>query len=91
MSRKISQKPASKSIPKRSATKAKTAKVAPKSAKSSSGKSGKVSAMWAGRFSAAMSPVMEKLSVSLHFDKKLFREDIEGSIAHAHGLHGAKV
>jgi argininosuccinate lyase len=89
MTRKISSRPASKRIPKKPATKGKAAKKAPQSSAKSS--SGKVSAMWAGRFSAAMSPVMEKLSVSLHFDKKLFREDIEGSIAHAHGLHGAKV
>lgn len=54
-------------------------------------KDGNVAAMWAGRFSSGMSPSMEKLSVSLHFDKKLFREDIEGSIAHAYGLHAAKV
>ena len=52
---------------------------------------GNVSAMWAGRFSGGMSPSMEKLSVSLHFDKKLYREDIEGSMAHAHGLFAAKV
>src|SRR5690554_4644015 len=41
-------------------------------------KDGRVAAMWAGRFSQAMSPSMEMLSVSLPFDKKLFREDIEG-------------
>jgi argininosuccinate lyase len=52
---------------------------------------GRVAAMWAGRFSQGMSPSMEALSVSLPFDRKLFREDIEGSIAHAHGLHAAKV
>src|SRR5690554_6253210 len=52
---------------------------------------GRVAAMWAGRFSQTMSPSMEMLSVSLPFDRKLFREDIEGSIAHAHGLHAAKV
>jgi argininosuccinate lyase len=59
--------------------------------KSSAPAKGNVSAMWAGRFSGGMSPSMEKLSVSLHFDKKLYREDIEGSMAHAHGLYAAKV
>lgn len=52
---------------------------------------GKVAAMWAGRFSGGMSPAMERLSVSLHFDRKLYREDIAGSMAHVHGLHAAKV
>jgi argininosuccinate lyase len=59
--------------------------------KSAAPSKGNVSAMWAGRFSGGMSPSMEKLSVSLHFDKKLYREDIEGSMAHAHGLFAAKV
>lgn len=79
--------------PRKSIPTKKKAAAAPKAKASASGKAsaGKVSAMWAGRFSSGMSPSMEKLSVSLQFDKKLFREDIEGSIAHAHGLQAAKV
>ncbi len=38
-----------------------------------------------------MAKNMERLSVSLAFDRKLYREDIEGSMAHAHGLFAAKV
>ena len=86
MARKIPMKTVRKAIPK-STGKTPSAKKSPGAGK----KTGRVSAMWAGRFSQAMSPSMEKLSVSLPFDRKLFREDIEGSIAHAHGLHAAKV
>jgi argininosuccinate lyase len=89
MSKKSVMTPSRKGIPKGSPGKAAPAKRPPKP-KPADGK-GKVSAMWAGRFSGTMSPAMEKLSVSLHFDKKLFREDIEGSIAHAYGLHAARV
>src|SRR4051812_42319044 len=72
----------------------KSAKSAPSTARKSApaeNKKGNVSAMWAGRFSQGMSSSMERLSVSLSFDKKLFREDIEGSMAHAYGLHAAGV
>jgi argininosuccinate lyase len=98
MARKTPMTPSRKAIPKTSPQAAsKAAKAKSPSAASRSGKvaakngKGRVAALWAGRFSGTMSPAMEKLSVSLHFDKKLYREDIEGSIAHAHGLHAAKV
>jgi argininosuccinate lyase len=39
-----------------------------------------------GRFVSEKDPSMEKLSHSLHFDKKLYAEDIQGSIAHSHAL-----
>jgi len=42
--------------------------------------------MWAGRFKGGMDPDMEKLSHSLHFDRKLYAEDISASIAHARAL-----
>lgn len=47
--------------------------------------------LWQGRFEGAMASSMEKLSISLAFDQKLFREDIEGSMAHAIGLKAAGV
>jgi len=47
--------------------------------------------LWQGRFQGSMASSMERLSISLSFDRKLFREDIEGSIAHAHGLKAAGV
>src|SRR3954470_1827459 len=47
--------------------------------------------LWQGRFAGSMASSMEKLSISLSFDRLLFREDIEGSMAHAHGLKAAGV
>jgi argininosuccinate lyase len=47
--------------------------------------------LWQGRFQGSMASSMEKLSISLAFDRKLFREDIEGSMAHAIGLNAAGV
>jgi argininosuccinate lyase len=39
--------------------------------------------MWSGRFSQEASTLLEKFNASIMFDQKLYREDIEGSIAHA--------
>jgi len=39
--------------------------------------------MWSGRFSASASTLLDKFNASIMFDRKLYREDIEGSIAHA--------
>lgn len=47
----------------------------------------KIKKMWGGRFSDSSSSVTEKLSVSVHFDKKLYKHDIEGSIAHSQMLN----
>lgn len=49
------------------------------------------SKLWQGRFNLGMASSMEALSFSLHFDEKLYREDIEGSQAHAKGLQAAGV
>ena len=57
--------------------------------KAKTGKAG--DKLWQGRFQGGMASSMERLSVSLPFDRKLFREDIEGSIAHAKGLRAANV
>ena len=38
---------------------------------------------WAGRFKKATHKVAEKFSASIDFDQRLYKEDIEGSIAHA--------
>ncbi len=42
--------------------------------------------MWSGRFAQDASTLLEKFNASIMFDKKLYREDIEGSIAHAQML-----
>jgi len=39
--------------------------------------------MWSGRFSASASSLLDEFNASIMFDRKLYREDIEGSIAHA--------
>lgn len=40
-------------------------------------------AMWGGRFSSSPSALMEAINASIGFDKRLARQDIEGSIAHS--------
>ncbi len=42
--------------------------------------------MWGGRFSGAPDRLMEEINASIAIDKRLYREDIAGSIAHAHML-----
>src|SRR5688500_3525606 len=39
--------------------------------------------MWGGRFSASPSELMEAMNASIGFDKRLAKQDIEGSIAHS--------
>ena len=39
--------------------------------------------MWGGRFAAGPSAIMEEINASVGFDKKLYAQDIAGSIAHA--------
>ena len=42
--------------------------------------------MWSGRFAQDASSLLEQFNASIMFDQKLYREDIEGSIAHAQML-----
>jgi argininosuccinate lyase len=39
--------------------------------------------MWGGRFASGPSAVMEAINASIGFDRKLYAEDIRGSLAHA--------
>ncbi len=39
--------------------------------------------LWAGRFSESMSDITERLTASIDYDARLYRQDIRGSIAHA--------
>src|SRR4051812_11135415 len=39
--------------------------------------------MWGGRFAAGPAAIMEEINASIGFDKKLYAQDIAGSIAHA--------
>ncbi len=43
--------------------------------------------LWGGRFKDASSDVTEKISASIHFDSRLYDQDIRGSIAHAKMLN----
>lgn len=45
--------------------------------------------MWAGRFSKALDNTADDFNSSIHFDCKMFKQDIEGSMAHA-AMLGAK-
>ncbi|HTJ64522.1 MAG TPA: argininosuccinate lyase [Alphaproteobacteria bacterium] len=50
---------------------------------SPSTESGAANSLWGGRFSAGPSSIMQRINASIGFDRKLWREDIEGSKAHA--------
>ncbi len=39
--------------------------------------------MWSGRFSSSASSLLDKFNASIMYDRKLYKEDIEGSLAHA--------
>ncbi len=39
--------------------------------------------LWGGRFAGPPSEITERISSSIHFDRRLYRQDIRGSIAHA--------
>ncbi|MCJ7766228.1 MAG: argininosuccinate lyase [Thiovulaceae bacterium] len=39
--------------------------------------------MWSGRFSEASSSLLDEFNASVMYDRRLYREDIEGSLAHA--------
>ncbi len=43
---------------------------------------GRNRALWGGRFSSDQSALLEQISASIDFDKRLYAEDIEGSKAH---------
>src|SRR5690348_10719052 len=39
--------------------------------------------MWGGRYSLGPAEIMEKINASIDFDRRLYAQDIAGSIAHA--------
>lgn len=47
--------------------------------------------LWGGRFTGATDPLMEAFNNSINFDKRLWRADIDGSIAYAHALARAGI
>ena len=46
---------------------------------------------WKGRFKGKTSPLMEVFNSSIKFDKKLYSEDIAGSVAYASALRDADI
>ena len=47
--------------------------------------------MWAGRFEGALDKLADDFNSSIHFDNKLYKHDIHGSIEHATMLHGVGI
>ena len=43
----------------------------------------KMDKMWSGRFSESSASLLDDFNASIMFDRRLYREDIEGSLAHA--------
>jgi argininosuccinate lyase len=50
-----------------------------------------MSKLWSGRFSKSGAKLLDEFNASLPFDRKLYREDIKGSIAHATMLAKQKI
>ena len=48
-------------------------------------------AQWGGRFSAGPAAIMREINASIGFDRRMWRQDIRGSLAHAAGLVRAGV
>src|ERR1700678_4531618 len=46
-------------------------------------RSAAANAQWGGRFAAGPAVIMQEINASIGFDKKLWRQDIRGSLAHA--------
>ena len=49
------------------------------------------SKIWGGRFSSSSNKLMEEFNSSIHFDKKLYKQDIEASTVHAEMLCKQKI
>ncbi|MCX7367012.1 MAG: argininosuccinate lyase [Alphaproteobacteria bacterium] len=47
--------------------------------------------MWGGRYKLGPSEIMEKINASIGFDKRLYAQDIAGSVAHADMLVAQKI
>ncbi|MCB1675984.1 MAG: argininosuccinate lyase, partial [Halioglobus sp.] len=49
------------------------------------------SKLWGGRFSEPTDAFVQRFTASVDFDRRMAHQDIAGSLAHAHMLHGAGV
>ena len=68
----------------------KTSKTSARPAKKSAN-APKANTLWGGRFSGGMAAIMEQINASIDFDRRLYAEDIQGSIAHAEMLAAQKI
>lgn len=59
--------------------------------KSKNKRSNTANPMWGGQFAHAPAELLAKINVSVGFDKALYRQDIQGSIAHAKMLAKQKI
>ena len=50
-----------------------------------------MSKLWGGRFTSDVDALMERFNASFPFDRRLYREDIEGSLAYARAIERAGV
>ena len=41
-----------------------------------------MASLWGGRFEKEMDDIVKKFNASIGFDKRMYNEDIDGSIAH---------
>lgn len=51
----------------------------------------KVNPLWGGHFDQGPARIMEQINQSITFDKKLYRQDIQGSLAHCQMLIAQKI
>ncbi len=49
------------------------------------------SKLWGGRFTEATDAFVERFTASVNFDRRLFQQDIDGSVAHARMLAKARI
>ena len=47
--------------------------------------------LWGGRFDKSTDEMINEFQASIAFDKRMYREDIQGSIAHAKMLAAQKI
>lgn len=47
--------------------------------------------MWSGRFGKESAAILDSFNSSIAFDKRMYKEDIQGSLAHAEMLGAAKI
>mmetsp|Transcript_13050 Transcript_13050/g.37023 ORF Transcript_13050/g.37023 Transcript_13050/m.37023 type:complete len:472 (+) Transcript_13050:190-1605(+) len=47
--------------------------------------------LWGGRFKCGVDPIMEEFNCSLPFDRHMYSEDLDGSVAYARAICGAKL